>query len=113
MSVIIAIKDKDRVVVGCDIRMSNPNYYYDDYYTRPKAIHLSDNIIVGVAGELRILDIISCILTGYIDENISRFDIVSKLIPRLRTEIEGTPSFEDNGEMAGEIIIAAKNRIYI
>jgi len=112
VSVIVAIKDDDKVIMACDTRMSNDYGYEDSYNSRPKAIIVKKGILVGVSGCLGVLDIISTSLKDYLSENMSRIDIAFKFIPALREKLENTCLLDSDGYMESSILIAIRNKIY-
>jgi ATP-dependent protease HslVU (ClpYQ) peptidase subunit len=110
MSVIVAIKDNDRFVVGCDTRVSSNRLYFDNYGLCPKAFHINDNTIVACAGSTCLANIVGSYLK---DMNvISRDTIISELLPKVSDELRGTPHI-DNDYLDGELMIAHKNKCYI
>ena len=88
MSVLVAVKDKNRVVVGVDTRMSCCDAYIDSYQRRPKAIHLNDkrDIIIGAVGNIGLVDILKQQIADYQEKDIYSIDrafIVKYIIPAL------------------------------
>ncbi len=110
MSVIIAIKDNDRFVVGCDTRVSSNKLYFDDYNMCPKAFHINENTIVACAGSTCLANIVGSHLEEM--DNISRETIISELLPNLSKELRGTP-YIDNDYLDGELMIAHKDKCFI
>ena len=113
MSIVVAYKDKDRVLVGCDTRMSKGDDYSDGYEERPKAVLLKKNIIVGFVGNGTLLDRVVYRLSDYITEKTTRAEIITNLIPNLLKDLDdGTTAFTD-GLMDGDLLIAIDDRAYI
>ena len=118
MSVIIALKDKDRVVVGTDIRMSNDSCYNDSYKSKPKAIHFNQEktVIVGSVGNLGVLDVFNKILVDNVKdwEKVDKSYIVRYLVPILMRECEAYDCLEkDQHSVDGTLLLAIKDRAYI
>ena len=111
MSVIVLIKDKDRFVVGCDDRVFD-NIYTDDYYAMPKAKHMDINneIIIGCCGNGILLEFLQKKLNQV--SKINRNIISYEIIPSLIEATKNTPCIDLNGCMAGELIIAYKDKAY-
>ena len=118
MSVIVAIKDKNRVVVGVDVRMSSCDTYIDSYARRPKAIHINNkrDIIVGGVGNIGLVDILRQYITEYQDKDIYAMDrawIVKHVIPALVVNVRDYEMTDKEGKMDGVLIIAVKDKAYI
>lgn len=118
MSVIIAIKDKNRVVVGVDSRMSSCDYYFDSYSRRPKAIHINEkrDIIVGGVGNIGLVDVIKLILAEYPVKEIYSLDrnyIVKYIIPALVVNVRDYKMSDKENKMDGILLIAVKDKAYV
>ena len=118
MSVIVAIKDKSRIVVGVDVRMSCGESYTDSYVRRPKAIHINDkkDIIVGGVGNIGLVDILKQIIAEYQEEDVYAIDrawIVKYIVPELSITIRNYGMADRDGKMDGSLILAIKDRAYI
>jgi len=118
MSVMVAIKDKNRVVVGVDVRMSCGEAYVDSYPRRPKAIHVNSkrDIIVGAVGNIGLVDIIRQQITEYQEKDVYLIDrpwIVKFLIPALSVSVRDYEMTDKEGKMDGLIILAIKDRAYL
>ena len=103
MSVIVAIKDKNRVVVGVDVRMSSCETYIDSYARRPKAIHINNkrDIIVGGVGNIGLVDILRQYINEYQDKDIYAMDrawIVKHVIPALVVNVRDYEMTDKEGK---------------
>ena len=118
MSVIIALKDKDRVVVGTDIRMSDDYNYSDSYKTKPKAIHINKEktVIIGSVGNLGVLDVFNKVLNDVVKDwdKVDKSYIIRYIIPTFMKECEFYDCLEkDNRSVDGTILLAIKDRAYV
>ena len=118
MSVIVAIKDKKRVVVGVDVRMSSCDTYIDSYSRRPKAIHINKkkDIIVGGVGNIGLVDVLKQHLSGYQQKDLYTIDrsfIVKYVIPALVISARDYEMTDKEGKMDGVLLIAVQDRAYI
>ena len=117
MSVLVALKDKNRIVVGVDTRMSCGQSFTDSYKQRPKAYHVDSKrtVIVGCVGNVGLLDIMKMIMENHMDDIdlIDRSYIVRYIIPELIVEIK-TYNMEDKDyKMEGELFLAIKDRAFV
>ena len=110
MSVIVAIKDNDRIVVGCDTRVSSNKLYFDDYNLCPKAFHINENTIVACAGSTCLANIVASYIKDM--DVISRDSIILELLPKISERLRGTP-YLDNDYLDGELMIAHKDKCYV
>lgn len=110
MSVVVAIKEKDRVVVGCDTRMSSDETYSDSYEARPKAIKLLNGTIIAVVGNVGLLEIVKNEVAKL--QRINRETISSRIVLPLFEKLRGTPFFNCH-ELDGSILIAERDTAYI
>lgn len=118
MSVMVAIKDKNRIVVGVDVRMSGGEGYVDSYSRRPKAIHLTDkkDIIIGAVGNIGLLDVLKEQLLGYDLKALYSIDksfLVKYVIPALAVSMRDFEMRDKEGRLDGELLIAIKDRAYL
>lgn len=118
MSVIVAVKEKNRVVVGVDVRMSSNNTYIDSYSRRPKAIHLNNkrDIIIGGVGNVGLVDIFKQQISDYHEEDVYAMDrawIVKYVIPALVVSVRDYEMTDKEGKMDGLLLIAIKDKAYI
>ena len=118
MSVLVAIKEKDRVVVGVDIRMSCGEAYADSYSRRPKAVHLNDkrDIIIGAVGNCGLVDVMRQIITEYRIADIYKIDrsyIVKYILPALIVNVRDYELTDKEGKMDGRILIAVKDKAFV
>ena len=118
MSVMVAIKDKNRVVVGVDVRMSCGEAYVDSYPRRPKAIHVNSkrDIIVGAVGNIGLVDIIRQHIAEYQEKDVYLIDrpwIVKFLIPALSVSVRDYEMTDKEGKMDGMLILAIRDRAYV
>jgi ATP-dependent protease HslVU (ClpYQ) peptidase subunit len=124
MSVIVAIKEKDRIYVGCDSQvttgwgkstLTNSNNYK---IFKPKK---EKDVIIGVCGHLRDRDILYCI-DEYIEELIklkNEFDykyVVKKIVPKIFSELESKNRIIKDDkvlkEMNNQILFAYKESLF-
>ena len=117
MSVVVAIKDKGRVVVGADTRGSTESgFYTDSYVINPKAVHVNKekNVIAAVVGNPFLLDILLGILNE--EKNLDTMDrsyIVRRIVPKLYAQISNyCMRHSSEGELDGELFIAVKDKAY-
>lgn len=118
MSVLIAIKEKNRIVVGVDVRMSSDDSYIDSYARRPKAIHITKNndVIVGAVGNVGLLDIFKELMLSFKTEDLYSMDrafIVKYVIPPLVSEISRYVTDDNRNSMDATFLLAIKDRAYI
>ena len=118
MSVIVAIKDKSRIVVGVDIRMSSGDTYIDSYPRRPKAIHVNKkrDIIVGGVGNIGLVDLLKQHVLEYQEKDLYTIDrawIVKYIIPALVISVRDYEMTDKEGKMDGVLMLAIKDRAYI
>ena len=121
MSVLVAIKDKDRVVVGVDTRMTEGNgSYIDSYNQRPKAFHIDKDktVIVGGVGNVAIVDLLGNIMEDHLakKKEIDRKYIVKYIVPDLLSELNNysLKSYDSKSPyfMDGKLFIGIDNRGY-
>ena len=117
MSVLVAIKEKDRVVVGVDTRISaKGGTYIDSYNLTPKAIHLDDKktIIAGSVGTDGLVGFFAGIMKDYIKDadRIDKDFLVEKVLPKLVATVDKY-HLDKDGSMDGEIFLAIKNKGYV
>jgi len=110
MSVVIAIKSKDRVYVGCDSRMSSEEGYYDSYISRPKAIKLDNGMIVAGVGNIGIVDILADVAKNI--TNLNHDIVVTKIALPLFNKLSGTVMFS-NGELDGALLVAKDDKAFV
>ena len=118
MSVLVAIKEKNRIVVGVDVRMSSNESYIDSYPRRPKAIHLTKDkdVIIGAVGNMALLDIFKDLMLSYKTEDLYSIDrdyIVKYIVPSLVTEVARCTTDINYEDMDATLLLAVKNRAYI
>lgn len=118
MSVLVAIKDKNRIVVGVDVRMSSCETYIDSYNRRPKAIHINNkkDIIVGGVGNIGLVDILKQLLTDYQTSDLYSMDrafIVKYIIPALVVSVRDYEMTDKEGKMDGVLMVAVKDKAFI
>ena len=117
MSVIVAIKDKKRIVVGVDVRMSASDSYNDSYSRRPKAVHLNKNndIIVGAVGNVGLLDILKQQLSEYQEKDLYKIDksfIIKYIMPALVVNVKDFEMRDRDGKMDGVLFLAVQDKGY-
>ena len=118
MSVIVAIKDKNRIVVGVDVRMSCGESYMDSYARRPKAIHVNNkrDIVVGGVGNIGLVDVLKQQIAEYQEKDLYGIDrawIVKYIIPALVVQVKDCEMTDKEGKMDGMLVLAIKDRAYI
>ena len=117
MSVLIAIKDKDRVVVGVDTRMCCGPSFTDSYKQRPKAYHIDSkrSVIVGGVGNIGLVDLMKMVMENHINnlDSIDRSYIVRYIVPKLINEVKAFSMEDKEHKMDGEVLIAIKDRGYV
>jgi len=123
MSVVVAIKDNDRVWVGCDSQVTRSRTTKGTLTNDQNKIWKpSDdkNIVMGLVGSLRDANILST-ATDWLDElavlknEIDYKYIVRKLVPKIFKELEEFNRVEtDKGikYFCSEVIFAYKNEVY-
>ena len=116
MSVLIAIKDKSRIVVGVDTRMSSGPSYMDSYKQRPKAYHMDNKrtVIVGGVGNIGLVDVMKIIIDNHMPkiDMIDRSYIVKFIIPELINDIKVYSMEDKECRMDGELFLGIKDRAY-
>lgn len=113
MSVLIAIKDNDRVVIGCDTRMSNDHSYNDSYEDRPKGIKLDNGIVVAATGNIGLLDIFAKQLKDFDSKKDLTHDyVLFKVLFPIVKEYQGKILIRDN-EMDADLMIAKGDKCFI
>lgn len=117
MSVIVAIKDNNRIVIGVDVRMSCSETYIDSYKRRPKALHLnnSKDIVVGAVGNAGLVDILRQQLLEYETNDLYKIDrpyIVKYIIPALIRNVRDYDMTDKEGKMDGALFLAIKNKAF-
>ena len=120
MSVLVAIKGKDRVVVGVDTRMSCGSSYSDSYKSRPKALHVNKEktVIVGGVGNITLVDLFSSIVEDHLKtgEDIDRKYILRYMVPELIMQIDAyqiMPRDRDNTYIDGVLFLGIKDKGYV
>lgn len=118
MSVLVVIRDTNRVVVGVDTRMSCDDSYVDSYARRPKAIHLNDkkDIIIGGVGNIGLVDVLKEELSQYRDRDLYSIDksfIVKYIIPALVVQVRNFEMSDRDGKMDGMLLLAIKDKAYL
>ena len=117
MSVIVAIKEKNRIVVGVDVRMSSCDTYVDSYSRRPKAMHINNkkDIIVGGIGNVGLVDVLRQHLTEYPEKELYKMDrafIVKYIVPALVINVRDYEMQDKENKMDGVLLIAVQDRAY-
>ena len=118
MSVMVAIKDKNRIVVGVDVRMSCSDSYIDSYQRRPKAFHFnaSKDIIVGGVGNIGLVDLLRQIISDYQERDLYEVDrsfVVKYIVPALVTSVKDYEMSDRDGKLDGMLLLAIRDRAYI
>lgn len=113
MSLIVAIKDKNRFLVGCDTRATQGSHYTDGYSLTKKArmVDKSKGLIVAGAGTSAICDFAELILKKHNVEKLDREYILEKFWPELYQRCYKYSSM-NNGEIEGEVMILMKDTGY-
>lgn len=111
MSVVIAVKDKDKFIVACDDRENTGNLYFDSYDRKSKARGFKgkNNFIIGCTGNLGIMDIYSK-MVGKL-ETINKDTLLNSII-EFQKEYRNTPYIDDNNYLNGAMIVACNDKAY-
>jgi ATP-dependent protease HslVU (ClpYQ) peptidase subunit len=113
MSVIVAVKDKNRFVVGSDIRCScSDGYYLDSYKSLRKIKHLDLNneIIIGCVGNVAILELFEDVLNNV--SKINRKTLCKEVVPSLMRLVKGSIFEYKDGGLDGELLVAYKDTAF-
>ena len=122
MSVLVAIKGKDKVVVGVDTRMtSGCDTFIDSYKHRPKALHINKEktVIVGGVGNIALVDLFCTIMEHHVDaiNKIDRRYIVKFIIPELVVCVRDyelmCTSSKNPGFMDGALFLGIKDKGFV
>ena len=117
MSVLVALKDKDKVIVGVDTRMSSSDFFKDSYKARPKAFHIDDKktAIVGAVGNVGLADVFREIMLKHKNQwkDIDRKYMSMYIIPDLVATVYDLHYTDpkSNG-MDGEVFFAYKDKAF-
>lgn len=114
MSVIVLVKDKDRFVIGSDIRNSCENGLYTDaykVYKKIKHIDINNQIIIGCVGNVALLDFFELLINK--QEVIDRKTLVNIIVPNLMNIVRGTTFECNNGFLDGELIISYGSKAFL
>ncbi len=121
MSVVVAIKNKDHVLVGCDGQLTY-GYTKSNLTIQKKIWKPTDdkNIVMGLVGTLRDANILS-VAEGWVDEltelknSVDLKYVIKNIIPKVFMEIEcqGRLNIKDGiKSMASNITFAYKDKAY-
>ena len=118
MSVLVALKDKERIIVGVDTRMSCSDFFKDSYKSRPKAFHIDNKhqAIVGAVGNAGLADVFENIMLKHKDhwDKIDRKYISAHIIPELVVTTYDLHYDGPKGNgMDGEVFFAYKNKAFV
>ena len=111
MSLVIAVKEDNRFLVGCDTRVTQGCYYSDGYALTKKArmVNNEKNLIVAVAGDLVIADFAESILRNHNIKELTREYIVDDFWPELYQRCLKYTSM-DKDAINGELIVIMKDK---
>ena len=111
MSVVVVVKDKGRVVVGCDERMSSwADSYTDSYEDRPKGIIVQNQAIVAGTGNVALVDLFGNEIVGL--EEFSRESILYNVVIPLMSKLHNTCYLDKDCNFDGEIVIAKDSKAF-
>lgn len=118
MSVVVAIKDKNRIVVGVDVRMSSCDTYVDSYQRRPKAFHLNGkkDIIIGGVGNIGLVDLLRQTIAEYRDKDLYAIDrafIVKYIVPAMVVSVRDYDMTDKEGKLDGVLLLAIRDKAYL
>ena len=111
MILVVAIKDKDRVIVSFDDRENQDDIYIDSYKRKPKVVVYrgKKEVIIGCTGNLSILDLYAPIVSNL--EEINK-DTILQSIMSFCKDYRDTVLVERNECLSGSLIIAYKDKAY-
>ena len=119
MSVLVAIKDKKRIVVGVDVRMSGGSSYVDSFNRRPKALHIDNkkDIIVGGVGNIALVDFFKEMIIDYSKASdvyeIDRSLIVRYIVPELLCYVKDYSLYDNSNKyFDGALFLAIRDKAY-
>ena len=119
MSVVVVLKDKDKMLVGVDTRMSSDSgLYHDSYKARPKAIHFDEEktVIGGMVGNGNLLEVLRIIYDKHKKDrdSIDRKYIVKYFIPELITACSKRNLLVGKERhLEGSLVLLIKDRGYM
>lgn len=122
MSVVVAIKDKDRIWIGCDSQMTRENRTKEAMRGGYKIWKPTDDdqVVMGGAGRVRDINIIST-ATGWVDEpcrlkgSTDMKYMIRTVVPKIFMELESFGSLEIKDgikSMCSAFLFGYKNQIY-
>lgn len=113
MSVIVVVRDKNRFVVGSDIRCSSSDGYYVDSYKsfrKIKHLDLNNEIIIGCVGNVAILELFEEVLNNV--SRINRTTLNKEVVPALMHLVKGSVFEYKDGCLDGELLVAYKDTAF-
>lgn len=123
MSLVIAVKENDRVLMGADTQTSRGDEKYSIAGTETQKIHLTPNgVVVGTAGLVRVLQQLTCHPEWFEElppEGLTKEFLVRRIAPALLECIDGQ-NLSDEGDRSEEIphaefsaVFAQGDRIFV
>lgn len=117
MSVVVALKDNDKIIVGIDIRTVNRNGpYFDSYKARPKAFHFDeDKTVIGAGvGNAGLLDVLQLVYENHKKDKdiIDRRYVVKYFVPELIQMAHKRNYTIDNG-LDGALLLLIKDKGFV
>lgn len=113
MSVLIAIKEKGKFVVGVDNRVTDREMFSDSYEERPKAYSIGKNrnVIVGACGNIALVDYLASTIESLDFNEINAQNLAKTIIPAM---YEACPAYllNENNCFDGTMFLAIDNRAY-
>ena len=112
MSVIVAYKERDKIIVACDDRETVKNLYKYSYSRKSKAFvyYGKKEFIIGCAGNVAIADILAPKIgqLSKIDET-TLYDVILDFQDKYRN----TPFIDSEDCLDGQLIVACNDRAYL
>ena len=117
MSVVIAIKTGDGVLVGADSQTSFGEYEKEHKLAENnfKITRMPHGILLGHAGEVRATQVLSCHKDWFEelgDEPLTKEFLVTKISPRLSAELRRRGLTDEDGDYNGQFLVAQGDRIF-
>lgn len=111
MSLIVAIKDKNRFLVGCDTRATQGAFYSDGYALTKKARMLdnSKGLIVAGVGSSAVCDFAEIVLKKHNIDKLDREYILEKFWPEFYQRCYKYSAMNED-EIDGELMILMKDK---
>jgi len=118
MSVVVAIKENDKVIMACDSQASTSRIKFTlTNKNNYKMFSPQENLLIGVCGAFRTLNLLYC-MDDWIDElAISKNEvdfkyIVRRIVPKIMQLLKDNDLYNEKGLQNLEVLIAYKNLLY-